>query len=364
MRGNRGFLRKIVVENPVEGPPEAKKLAMGKNGKPTFEILTMYLSGNKQLPLTKVDFAKVIATAARFIETLPKGQLYPEWNWASWNKNHRGHIAVASEEQAILVTALINSRSVPGVAFHLWRASKVVELTSVKVKLDGGFLQDCTTEEVLEGLFRRNPLEGTYHEAESSIVGMHQHLVHFKADPTLKASLAKLQTGRSSTFYLTLGGELREATMARDPLVVAAEAAAGMKVRVERALAKAIASSRPGLCPADAAVATSDGSLVHPEQQQQQQHGNKITGKINKLKPNLNISYDPGTPPQEADFLRMYQEMAERRKQLEQEQQHQQQQQQRLEQHQRDQLQKFEKDRQLVGATNPAAPASGHQPLH
>jgi hypothetical protein len=180
----------------------------------------------------------------------------------------------------------------------------------------------------------------------------------------LKASLAKLQTGRSSTFYLTLGGELREATMARDPSVVAAEAAAGMRVRVERALAKAIASSRPGLCPADAAVAAGDGSLVHPgQQQQQQQHGNKITGKINKLKTNLNISCDPGTPPQEADFLRMYQEMAERRKQLEQEQEQQQQQQQRLEQHQRDQLQKFEKDRQLLRATGPAAPAPGHQPL-
>jgi hypothetical protein len=131
-------------------------------------------------------------------------------------------------------------------------------------------------------------LEGTYHEAESSIIGMHQHLVHFKADPTLKASLAKLQTGRSSTFYLTLGGELRETTMARDPSVVAAEAAAGMKVRVERALAKAIASSRPGLCPAGAAVAASDGSLVHPEQQQQ--HGNKITDNTNKLKPNLIIA--------------------------------------------------------------------------
>jgi hypothetical protein len=73
-------------------------------------------------------------------------------------------------------------------------------------------------------------------------------VVHFKVDQKLKANLAKHQKG-SGTFFLPLVGQDREIHMARDHQVVAAEVAAGLKVRIETALAKAIAASRPDLGP-------------------------------------------------------------------------------------------------------------------
>jgi hypothetical protein len=131
------ILRRIEVVDPVVEAPMAKRPAPGKNGKPTVEVLTMHSTKNKQLPLTQEDFGSIMAEATAFIEKLPKGGTYPEWNWASWCYKYRGQIAVASEGQAALVTALINSLEVPGVdAFHLWRESEIMELTPVKLILD------------------------------------------------------------------------------------------------------------------------------------------------------------------------------------------------------------------------------------
>jgi hypothetical protein len=316
---------------------------MANNGKPTVEVLTMHSSTDKQLPLTQEDFASIMGVAVAFIEKLPKGRTYPEWNWASWCNKYRGQLAMASEGQAVLVTALFNSLEVPGVAFHLWRESEIMVLTPVKLILDNGFM--------LSWIFNRNPsLEGTYHEVSQVIdVPSRRHVVHFKADSQLRASLAKLQTG-SSTFYLRLGGQDRKAVMARDPLVVAEEAAE-LKGRIERALAKAIEASRPDLV---VRVATPD----HQQQQQQQQQGNyTIDYTKKKTNPNPDTSHNPGPSgvPKETEFARVWKLMEVEREQLEHEQKHQQEQHQRLQQHQQQQVQQFDNERLLLQQGHPGA---------
>jgi hypothetical protein len=334
------FLRKIVVSEHPEGPPPAKKQALARNGKPTVEVLTLYSSHKEQLPLTKVDFASIMGKAAAFIEGLPKGGTYPEWNWASWCNKHRGQIAVASEDQAALVTALINCLDVPGVGpFHLWRENEVQELTQVKLFLDEGFMQSWTEKMVMGGLFTRNTLKGTYHEYASVITGM-RHVVHFKADAELRDSLALHQAG-SSTFHLKLGGQDRKAQMPRDPLVVAAEETALLRDRIERALAKAIAASDPDLVLLNEELPP----LQQPEQQQQQ--GNTAVYYSSESNPNSYISsHDPG----ETEFVRVWKLMEAKREQLKREQAHQQEQQQRLEEHQQAQLLQFGRDRQILQA--------------
>jgi hypothetical protein len=345
------FLRKIVIAEPAEGPPAAKKQALAKNGKPTVEVLTLYSSKQEQLPLTQVDFASIMGKAAAFIEGLPKGGTYPEWNWASWCNKHRGQIAVASEDQAALVTALINCLEVPGVGpFHLWRENETQELTQVKLFLDDGFMQSWTEQMVMGGLFTRNTLEGTYHEYASVITGK-RHVVHFKADTKLKTSLAMHQAG-SSTFRLKLGGQDRKALMPRDPSVVAAEETAALRDRIERALAKAIAASDPDLVLQDEELPP----LQQPQQQQQQQ-GNTAVGYINESNPNsCTSSHNPG----ETEFARVWRLMEAKREQLQQEQQHQQEQQQRLEEHQQSQLLQFGKERQILQAGAPKPDDQGH----
>jgi hypothetical protein len=339
------FLRRIEVVDPVVEAPEAKKPALAKNGKPTVEVLTMLSSKNKQLPLTSEDFASIMGVAVAFIEKLPKGGTYPEWNWASWCNKYRGQLAMASEEQAILVTALFNSLEVPGVEFHLWRESEIMVLTPVKLILDSGFMQSWTDERVMDGIFTRNPsLEGTYHEVNQVIdIPTKRHIVHFKADSQLRASLAKLQTG-SSTFHLKLGGQERRAVMARDPLVVAAEEAVELRGRIERALAKAIGASRPDLVLREAT----------PDHQRQQQQGNyTIDYTKNKLNPNPDTSHNTGpsgVSPKETEFARVWKLMEVERVQLEHEQQHQPEQQQRLQHHQQQQVQQFDRERQLLQA--------------
>jgi hypothetical protein len=359
------FLRQVEIVDPVVGAPEAKKPALAKNGKPTVEVLTMFSSKENQLPLTSGDFDSVMGVAVAFIESLPKGKTYPEWNWASWCNKYRGQLAMASEGQAVLVTALFNSLEVPGVEFHLWRESELIVLTPVKVVLDKGFMLSWTDEKVMDGLFTRNPsLEGSYHEvSQVKDVVSKRHMVHFKADERLRASLAALQTG-SSTFYLRLGGQDRRTIMARDPLVVAAEEAAELKGRTERALAKAIEASRPDLvreATLEQQQQQQQQREATPDHQRQQQQGN-YTGDytINKQNPNPDTFYNTG-PSGETEFARVWKLMEVKREQLEREQQHQREQQHRLEQHQQQQLLQFQKDRQTLGPNNPDANAPGLQ---
>jgi hypothetical protein len=210
---------------------------------------------------------------------------------------------------------------------------------------------------VMDGIFTRNPsLEGTPHEVKQvKDTQTKRHIVHFLADPKLKASLAKLQNG-SSTFYLRLGGTDRKTIMARDPLVVAAEEAAELKSRIERALAKAIEASNPDLV---VPVAT-------PDHQQQQQPGNNTIGyTTNKSNPNPNpdTSHNPGTgpseTPRETEFARVWKLMEVERVQLENEQKHQQEQLKRLQHHQQQQVAQFDNERLLLqrgsttGSTTP-----------
>jgi hypothetical protein len=261
------FLQEFEIVEPVGVPPGAKKHAMASNGKPTVEVLSLYSSEDRQLQLTEKDFSSIMGTVVAAIEGLPKGGTYPEWNWAGWNAKYRGQIAVASEEQAILLTALFNSLKVPGVAFHLWRECEVEELTQVKLILDGGYLQDWTEERIMSGLFTRNKLVGSYSEFTTIIKGRGGHVVLFKANPRLRTSLASHQGG-SSTFYLLLACQDRRVIMPRDPSVVAAEEAAALRDRLERALAKARGASRPDLGLVGLPEASTDGSLV-PDQRHQ-----------------------------------------------------------------------------------------------
>jgi hypothetical protein len=131
------FLQKIKVEDPVEAP-QAKKLMLDKNGRPIFEVLSLYTSKDKQLTLTKEDSTTIYLAASDYIAGLAKSRMNPEWLWASWS-NYRGRIAVTTEIQAKLVTALFNSLKVVGVPlFRVWRAHEVEELTSVRLTLLGG----------------------------------------------------------------------------------------------------------------------------------------------------------------------------------------------------------------------------------
>jgi hypothetical protein len=97
--------------------------------------------------------------------------------------------------------------------------------------------------------------------------------------------------------------------MARDPQVVAAEAAAGLRVRIETALAKAIAASRPDLSPG----APPPGTPVRQQQHQPQQPGNNITDIDRTLNPNPGTSPNPGMaspqPEPETEFVRLHRQV-------------------------------------------------------
>jgi hypothetical protein len=216
---------------------------------------------------------------------------------------------VASEDQAKLVTALFNSLKVEGVPpFRLWRAHEVEELTSVRLTLSGGYLFTWKVDKIIQLLLSWNDLEGTYSEpSQSPRPSLMHHVVHFKVDQKLKANLAKHQRG-SGTFTLKLAGQDREVYMARDPQVVAAEAAAGLKVRIETAMAKAIAASRPDLGPGAPPSVTTEG-----QQQQHQQQGNKITGSSVILSPNPNLNSSnlglASAPEPETEFIKLHRQM-------------------------------------------------------
>jgi hypothetical protein len=297
------FLSKIEVTDQVEGPPEPKKIILSKNGKPAFEVLIMHSSKTKQLALTKDDFKLIMDAATKFIRTL-KGDVGPEWNWTSWS-NYRGRIEVASESQAKMVSALFNGLAVTGVPqFRLWRASEIVILTQVKLKLDNGHLYDVEADEIIQGLFTKHGWVGTYSEVTNNTDELTRHVVFFMADPELRACLEGHQSG-SRTFFLNLWGQDREIHMARSRLVVEAEEAAAMRLRVETALAKSIAAAkRLALIPVEPSAAT----LVEPPQQAQQQQ-------------------DPEAHPM-TEFMRLVQEAQEEHRQQQQQQQQLQQQQQ------------------------------------
>jgi hypothetical protein len=96
--------------------------------------------------------------------------------------------------------------------------------------------------------------------------------------------------------------------MARDPLIVAAEEAAVMRLRVETALAKAIAASeRLALIPVELTAATTGGE----EEPQKQQQGKKNTDYNNSLTRNPgNYSYHLGlVAPAMTEFMRHYQQV-------------------------------------------------------
>jgi hypothetical protein len=302
------FLRTIKVEDPVEGP-QAKKLMLDKNGRPIFEVLSLYSSKDKQLALTKEDSTTIYLAASDYIAGLAKSRMNPEWLWASWSK-YRGRIAVTSEIQAKLVTALFNSLKVAGVPlFRAWRDHEVEELTSVRLTLSGGFLFTWPVDKIIRKLLSWNELLGTYSEPSQGQPTVSHHVVHFKVDQILKKNLAKHQKG-SGTFFLPLVGQDREIHMARDHQVVAAEAAAGLRVRIETALAKAIAASRPDLGPGAAPPATTDG------QKQQQQQGNEITKKNSIQSPNPDTysklghgSVSPPLPEPETEFVKLQRQL-------------------------------------------------------
>jgi hypothetical protein len=81
------FLHKIKVEDPVEAP-EAKKLMLDKNGKPIFEVLSLYTSKDKQLALTQEDSIAICTAATLYIAELGKSRMNPEWLWASWSRSN------------------------------------------------------------------------------------------------------------------------------------------------------------------------------------------------------------------------------------------------------------------------------------
>jgi hypothetical protein len=310
------FLRTIeVVDQVVEGPA-AKRLHLSKNGKPAYEVLILHSTKDKQLALTSEDFNAIMAEAMAFIRTL-NGEVNPEWNWQSWSKG-RGRIEVSSEVQAQLVAALFNGLEVAGVTpFHLWRADEIVVLTQVKLKLDGGHLYKVPVDEIIQGLLGSNAIKGTYSEPVKNTDYVKHHVVFFMANPTLRSSLERCQSG-SSTFFLNLWGQDRELVMARDLLVVAAEEAAVMRTRVETALAKAMATSeRLALIPVASAAAMTGGvEEPAPDQQQQQQHQQGLVA-----------------PPM-SNFMRQYQQVQREHRELLQQQQQQEQPQQQQEQQQ------------------------------
>jgi hypothetical protein len=152
-------------------------------------------------------------------------------------------------------------------------------------------------------------------------------VIYFMADPTMRSGLGKFQKG-SGKFYLNLWGMDRELYMARDPLVVAAEEAAVMRVRVETALAKAIAASdRLALVPAELAAVTTGGV-------EEQQQGNlKNIQKNNMTRNAVNLLILGPVNPAMSDFMRNFQRVQkEHKEQREREQQRQQQQEQQQQQ--------------------------------
>jgi hypothetical protein len=212
-------------------------------------------------------------------------------------------------------------------AFRLWRAQEIVELTSVKLKLDGGHLYKVPVDEIIQSMLMRHGVRGTYSDPKNITDGDQSHMVYFLADPKMRSSLGQFQKG-SGKFYLNLWGMDRELYMARDPLVVAAEEAAVMRLRVETALAKAIAASdRLALVSAETAAATTGGVEEPPKQQQ----GNSINNhNNNSLTCNtVNRSYLGPVAPAMSDFMRKYQQVQQdHREQRERQQQQQQEQQQ------------------------------------
>jgi hypothetical protein len=189
------FLQKIEVVDQVEGPA-VKRLHLSKNGKPAYEVLILHSTKDKQLALTSEDFNAIMAEAMAFIRTL-NGEVNPERNWQSWSKG-RGRIEVSSEVQAQLVTALFNGLEVAGVTpFHLWRADEIVVLTQVKLKLNGGHLYKVPVDEIIQGLLGNNAMKGTYSDPVNNTDYIKHHVVFFMADPTLKSSLERCQSGSS-----------------------------------------------------------------------------------------------------------------------------------------------------------------------
>jgi hypothetical protein len=356
----RSFLQNVEVTDHVEGPV-AKKINLSKNGKLAYEVLILHSSKDKQLALTNDDFNAIMAEAMVFIRTLG-GEIDPEWNWQSWS-NYRGRIEVASEIQAQMVTAMFNGLEVAGVpAFRLWRAHEIVELTSVKLKLDQGHLYKVDIDEIIQGLLRKHRIKGTYSEPRNIMDGDKRHVIFFMADPTLRDSLGKCQNG-SATFFLNLWGMDRELYMARDPLIVAAEEAAVMRLRVETALAKAIAASdRLALIPVEPAAATTGGEEEPPKQQQ----GNLNNDYNNSLTRNPeNYSYLGPVAPAMSEFMRHYQqvqqdhrEQRERQQQQHEQEQQRQQHQQLLYQHQ--QVELFQQQQQLLQQPGALTPDQQH----
>jgi hypothetical protein len=232
---------------------------------------------------------------------------------------------VASEFQAEMVTAMFNSLEVAGVpAFRMWRASEIVELTSVKIKLDAGHLYTVPVDEIIQGLLTKHGVRGTYSDPKNITDYVSSHVVYFMADPTMRSGLGKFQKG-SGKFFLNLWGMDRELYMARDPLVVAAEEAAVMRVRVETALAKAIAASdRLALVPAELAVVTTGG-----EEDKQQGNLKKNTQENNTACNSVNhLILGPPVNKAMGEFMRNFQRVQrEHKEQREGEQQRQQQQQ-------------------------------------
>jgi hypothetical protein len=118
----------------------------------------------------------------------------------------------------------------------------------------------------------------------------------------------------------------RELYMARDPLVVAAEEAAVMRVRVETALAKAIAASdRLALVPAELAAVTTGG-----EEEKQQGNSRKNTQENNTACNSVNhLILGPPVNQAMGEFMRNFQRVQrEHKERREGEQQRQQQQEQ------------------------------------
>jgi hypothetical protein len=326
----RGFLQNLEVNDHAEGPA-AKRINLSRNGKPAHEVLILHSSKKKQLALPNTDFNAIMAEAMAFIRTLG-GEIDPEWNWHSWS-NYRGRIEVASEFQAEMVTAMFNSLEVAGVpAFRMWRAKEIVELTSVKLKLDGGHLYTVPVDEIIQGLLTKHGVRGTYSDPKNITDMDKNHVVYFMADPTMRSGLGKFQKG-SGKFFLNLWGMDRELYMARDPLVVAAEEAAVMRVRVETALAKAIAASdRLALVPAELAVVTTGG-----EEEEQQGKLRENTQENNTARNSMNhLILGPPVNQAMGEFMRNFQrvqrEHKERREGEQQQRQQQQEQQQQQQQ--------------------------------
>jgi hypothetical protein len=266
------LLNQIQVAEAVEAPIEGPAPKRAKDGTLIFEVLTMFASKDKQLPMTKGSFDAIMLAAGDYVDTLDVDPA-PSWQWKSWS-NSSGHLAVASNEMADLVVETINGLNGKvtgaGAPFRLWRACDLIERTLVKLDLKDSQKYEKKAEEILQMVFKLNKLKGGYTEATTDTDFKSKHFIRFKADPELKADLESRQTG-SATFWLKYGGQQREGHMSRDPALVAREEAARVRARVEAALAKAIAESTRPLILAGSPVTAGGGPSAPVDQQQQLQ---------------------------------------------------------------------------------------------